>query len=131
MSSSSTIDGAEALIVFAHGSSVEEANRAVEDVARQTAEAAGFSRWSAAFLELADPDLSAAVRRLAGEGARRIVIAPYFLVMGVHLQRDFPRLLAACESETPGVELIAADPLGGHPGLIGILAERASKALKT
>lgn len=131
MPSHSTIDGAEALIVFAHGSSVAEANRAVEEVARETAAKAGFSRWAAAFLELAEPDLSSAVRRLADEGARRIVIAPYFLVMGVHLQKDFPRLMATCEEEAPGVELVAAAPLGGHPGLIDILAERASNALTT
>ncbi len=122
----STNDG---LIVFAHGSRIIEANRAVEIVAREAAQEAGFKLWRAAFLELAEPGLAAAARQLAREGAKRIVVTPYFLVMGVHLQQDLPRLLQAAGEGVPGVELISTPPLDGHPALAGIVAERAKKAV--
>ena len=111
------------LIVFAHGSRVAEANEAVRRVAADAAARAGFALWQEAFLELAEPDLSEAVRRLAGRGARSITVTPYFLVMGVHLQQDLPRLLDEAAAE--GVELRATPPLDGHPALAEILAERA------
>ena len=118
----------EGLIVFAHGSRVAEANAAVERVARAAAEQGGFEAWEPAFLELAEPDLATAVGMLYDRGVRRIVVAPYFLVMGVHLKRDLPRLMEQAARERPGVELIAAEPLDGHPRLAEIVAERARGA---
>ena len=111
------------------GSRMIEANRAVEAVAREAAQKAGFKLWRAAFLELAEPDLASAARQLAREGAKRIVVTPYFLVMGVHLQKDLPRLLQAAGEGVPEVELISTPPLDGHPALAGIVAERAKKAV--
>ena len=119
----------EALIVFAHGSRVADANQSVQDVARIAAAEAGFGIWQEAFLELAEPTLAQAVEKLAAQGARRIVVAPYFLVMGVHLKNDLPRLLAEAAAAVPGVELIQSEPLGGHPTLAKALAERAIEAL--
>jgi sirohydrochlorin cobaltochelatase len=120
----------DALIVFAHGSTVPEANAAVESVARTAAEASGLRLWQAAFLELAEPSLDAAVANLAAAGAKRIVVTPYFLVMGVHLQQDLPRLLVAAAAARPDLEILATAPLGGHPALATVLAERAAEALE-
>ena len=80
-------------------------------------------------MELAEPTLAQAVQTLAARGAKRIVVAPYFLVMGVHLKNDLPKLLAAAAAASPGVELIPSEPLGGHPTLAKALAERAVEAL--
>ena len=59
----------DALIVFAHGSRVPEANDAVRRVAEVAAEGSGFALWSEAFLELAEPTLAQATRALAEKGA--------------------------------------------------------------
>ncbi len=119
----------DALIVFAHGSRRAEANEAVEKVAAVAAKKGGFGRWRAAFLELAEPTLAAAVKDLAAAGATRIVVAPYFLVMGVHLTQDLPRLIAEAAAGVPGVELVSTPPLDGHSALADILSERARTAI--
>lgn len=118
------------LVVFAHGSRVAAANEGVVRAARQAAEAGGFAFHSAAFLELAEPTLESAVAALAAAGVRRIVVTPYFLTMGLHLTRDFPRLIDAIRAAHPGLELTAAPPLDGHPALAGILVERARETLQ-
>lgn len=123
------VSSSDALIVFAHGSRVAEANEAVRRVAETAAAESGFALWQEAFLELAEPNLSQAVKMLALRGARKIVVAPYFLVMGVHLKRDLPQMLAEAAAESPGVELTATPPLDGHPALAAILSERARQAL--
>ena len=115
----------DGLIVFAHGSRIPEANAAVERVARTAAEKGGFEAHQHAFLELAEPTLNEAVKTLYERGARRIIVTPYFLVMGIHLQKDLPKLMQEAQTTCPGVELVATPPLDGHPALADILSERA------
>ena len=117
------------MIVFAHGSRIREANDAVRRVAGQVAERCAVGLWEAAFLELAEPSLESAVRTLADRGARKILVTPYFLMMGVHLQRDLPRILAAISEQHPGIALTASPPLDGHPALIDILADRVGQEI--
>ena len=73
------------IILFAHGSSVEEANRGVHELARQIEIGGPYGYVRAAFLELAQPDLPAAIAQAAAAGLRRVIIIPYFLTMGIHL----------------------------------------------
>jgi sirohydrochlorin ferrochelatase len=80
---------------------------------------------------LAQPDLAAAVQSLSALGADRIIVTPYFLTMGIHLQRDLPRILNEISQAHPGIDLVCSAPLDGHPALIDILAERAHQAISS
>lgn len=115
-------------ILFAHGSRVESANAAVREVAARMA-ASGKHRVEAAFLELGEPDLAGAAQRLAAQGVARIVVIPYFLTLGTHLQRDLPRIVKQAARSLPGVTLESTPPLEGHPALLEALLDRANEAL--
>ena len=115
-----------AYIVFAHGSSIESANDAVRAAARQAAERGGWKMFEAAFLEGGRPGLAEAARRLIAGGASSLVILPYFLTLGLHLQRDLPRLIDPVRSEHPEVAIQVAPPLDGHPAMIDALVDRAA-----
>jgi sirohydrochlorin ferrochelatase len=117
-------------IVFAHGSRVESANQAVRDVAAQMA-ASGQHVVEAAFLELGTPDLTAATGLLIARGAKRIVVIPYFLTLGTHMQRDLPRLARDASIAHGDIEMQITLPLDGHPALVQALLDRASQALNT
>ncbi len=118
-----------AFTLFAHGSRLEEANDAV----RRAAESLAAS-WGApvepSFLELAEPDLAGAVSRLAAAGASRIVVVPYFLTLGRHMQADLPRIVEGLRSIHTNVEIRIAEPLDGHPALLEALRDRAQQALE-
>jgi sirohydrochlorin ferrochelatase len=118
------------VIFFAHGSSVESANEAVREVARTAAAHGGFECYEAAFLECAQPDLGAAVDRLVERGATRVLVVPYFLTLGIHLQRDLPRMVREAAQHHPELPIDVTPPLDGHPALAGILVERARAALR-
>jgi len=115
------------IVVFAHGSRIESANAAVRDVARQMAESKSY-QVEPAFLELGKPDLAGAVERLVSRGVARIIVIPYFLTLGTHLQRDLPRLAAQVALRYQNVEIQVTSPLDGHPALLQALLDRANQA---
>jgi sirohydrochlorin ferrochelatase len=117
-------------IVFAHGSRIESANQAVRDVAVQMAES-GQHIVEVAFLELGAPDLADATALLIARGATRIVVIPYFLTLGTHMQRDLPRLAGEASRTHGDIEMRITAPLDGHPALVQALLDRASQALDT
>jgi len=118
-------------IIFAHGSSVESANAAVRRLSAEFAALQGTLLVEAAFLEMAQPELAGAVEALAGRGATEICVLPYFLTLGIHLQRDLPKLVAEAGAKHSSIAIRVAPPLDGHPGLTEILLARAAEALKT
>jgi len=117
-----------AFVLFAHGSRVEAANDAVRDVAARMARAGGHT-VEPAFLELGQPDLAGAVDRLAARGASRIVVIPYFLTLGTHLQRDLPKLARDNARRHANIEIEVTPPLDGHPALLEVLLDRANEVL--
>ena len=120
-------DPSTVLILFAHGSKVPQANKAVMHLAGQIANRAGCPAI-AAFLEIADPDLPVAMNRAAGLGAKRVIIVPYFLTLGVHMQRDLPEIIRRQQPLHPEVEFRIAQPLEGHPCLPDALLDRMREA---
>jgi sirohydrochlorin ferrochelatase len=116
------------IVIFAHGSSVPSANEAVRVVAEAAAAAGGFEHVETAFLE-AKPGLAEAVARLAGSGVSRILVVPYFLTLGIHLQRDLPAIVKQLAQAHRNVEIRITSPLDGHPALAQVLLDRARKAL--
>lgn len=117
-------------VVFAHGSSIETANDAVRAVTAQLRERGGFQAVEAAFLEGGRPDLQEAVEGLTARGVKSVVVIPYFLTLGLHLQRDLPRLIRAIESVHPGLSIDVTPPLDGHPAMIDALLDRAKGSWK-
>jgi sirohydrochlorin ferrochelatase len=117
-------------IVFAHGSRIESANQAVRDVSAMLA-ASGQHVVEAAFLEIGTPDLGGATALLIERGVKRIVVIPYFLTLGTHMQRDLPRLAQDASRANGDIEIRITAPLDGHPALVQALLDRASQALNT
>jgi len=121
---------ATAILLFAHGSSVGEANGGVHELARQIEQTGPYKYVRAAFLELAQPNLSAAVGQAVDAGFRRVIVIPYFLTLGIHLQRDLPNLLAMEKSKHPEIEIEAGESLEGHPLMPSLILGRIQEALE-
>ena len=117
------------IAIFAHGSAIESANEAVREVVRQFEARGGFDLVEPSFLELGKPDLAEAISRLVARGAGRVIVVPYFLTLGKHLQRDLPRIVFEIQSIHKDVEIRVTPPMDGHPSLAAILADRAGEAV--
>jgi sirohydrochlorin ferrochelatase len=92
-------------------------------VAAQASRDGGWPLYETAFLECA-PRLKDAVQKLGSAGASEVLILPYFLTLGIHLQRDLPVLVESLSAEF-GIPIRVAPPLDGHTALAKILIDRA------
>ncbi len=115
-------------VVFGHGSTVEPANDAVRAMAGELQRRNGYAFVKTAFLEAGKPDLREAIDQLAGQGVEHVIVIPYFLTLGMHLQRDLPRLVEEIRAVHSGLEIQVTPPLDGHPALIDALLGRAREA---
>lgn len=113
------------IIVFAHGSRVESANEAVRNMATALSRAGAFEGVEAAFLELGVPDLEGAADRLVARGVDTLVVIPYFLTDGLHMERDLPPLIEKISRKYNGLRIAVTETLDGHPGLVQALLDRA------
>ena len=103
---------------------MESANQAVRNAAAGLARAGSLPHVEPAFLELGQPDLAGAVARLVEQGVNKVVVLPYFLTLGTHLERDLPRLIQDIAFNYKDLDISSTPPLDGHPALIQILLDR-------
>ena len=117
------------LIVFAHGSTVEEANQGVRELTAIVAQRGGYHLIETAFLDCAEPTLAQAVDALSNRGVTRIVVVPFFLTLGIHLKRDLPGIVERLQSIHPGMTIEVSAPLEGHPALVDMVLARAEETI--
>ncbi len=118
----------KALIIVDHGSTVEEANDMLAEIAGliKSNEKCGFDIVRYCHMELAGPTIAAAFDACAAEGASHIVIHPYFLAPGKHSTQDIPRMAAEAAGRHEGMSYHVTEPLGVHEKIIEVILERAA-----
>jgi sirohydrochlorin ferrochelatase len=125
---SSMTNGETALLLIAHGSRQEEANADLHHLAAQMRQRGPYSIVEPAFLELAEPTITQAAERCVERGARRVILLPYFLSAGVHVRRDLQDHCRRLGEHFRNVSFLLAEPLGRHPLLVDVVADRARQA---
>ncbi len=117
-----------ALLLIAHGSRKDEANADLHDVVTEMRIRGDYALVEGAFLELAKPTIEDASARCVSHGAGRVILLPYFLSAGVHVRQDLTAICRKLAKNYPHVEFRLAEPLGPHPLLLEIVAQRAREA---
>src|SRR5271157_5059682 len=118
------------ILLFAHGSPVEEANRGVHELAAKIETTGPYRYVKAAFLDGGQPDLFTGVRQAVEAGIERLIVIPYFLTVGLHLHRDLPKLVAAAREKHPNFEIAVGQSLEGHPLMPSIILGRIEEVLQ-
>jgi sirohydrochlorin ferrochelatase len=113
-----------AILLIAHGSRQEAANADLRQLADRISAAGDYPIVEPSFLELADPDIQTGGGKCIARGADRVLMIPYFLAAGVHLQRDLTDARDELSRRNPGVEFRLGPALGPHPLLDQLVAIR-------
>ncbi len=117
-----------ALLLIAHGSRQDEANADLLDIVAEMRKRGDYAVVEGAYLELSAPTIEEATARCVAQGAEKVVLLPYFLSAGVHVRQDLTAIRQKLAKDNPNVEFSLAEPLGPHPLLLEIVAERARQA---
>lgn len=117
-----------AVLIVGRGSTDPDANADVVKTARLLWEGRDYLFAETAFVSLARPDVAEGLERCRLLGARRIVVARYFLFPGVLPDRVADQA-AAYAREHPRLDVATADVLGDCDELAGLVYERYKEAL--
>jgi sirohydrochlorin ferrochelatase len=118
-----------AILMMAHGSRIAEANDAAREVAAMVKEMTDFEIIEVSFRELHNPNIQSGIDACVARGAERILLMPYFLFMGAHVQHDLPEEIAEAKKRYPDLVMEMGGHLGAHRKLAEIEAERIGEAL--
>jgi len=118
-----------AILLMAHGSHIASANDAVLQVAEMVMEITGFEIVEVSFLEFHEPNIQQGIDACVARGAGRILLMPYFLFMGAHVQHDLPDEIKEASKRYPGLVMEMGSHLGVHRKLAEVEAERINEAL--
>lgn len=114
----------KSLLLVAHGSRREQSNAEIAALTESLASRLHnqFSSIQHAFLELAEPAIPEVIDQMVTDGAREIVILPYFLSAGRHVFEDIPNVVEAKQQQHTGVKILVAPYLGEAVDIIEVLA---------
>ncbi|MEU1643661.1 uroporphyrinogen-III C-methyltransferase [Micromonospora zamorensis] len=124
-----TVDRAGTWVaLIGRGSTDPDANAEVAKVARLLWEGRGYAGVEPGFVSLASPSVPAVLERLRRLGARRIVVAPYFLFAGVLPDRIVAQS-AEFAAAHPDLDVRVAEVIGDCDALADLVRERYAEAL--
>lgn len=116
----------DAVILLGHGSRVKNAGRSMEMVATMLKEKYGYSIVETCHMSRLGPHFPEAFDKCLANGARHILLIPYFLHEGVHMKMDIPGMMQACVAKHPEVRLV----MGKHLGFDTLLADLVQKRIE-
>ena len=117
------------IILVDHGSKRASANEMLNEVVRVFRETTGAKIVEPAHMELAEPSLAEAYSACVEQGAKEIVIHPYFLAPGRHSTEDIPRMAEEAAALHPLTPYRVTEPLGIDPRMSEVIALRIEEAL--
>lgn len=117
------------IILVDHGSVVPEANQTLLEIVRVFRESTEIAIVEPAHMELAEPTIAQAFAKCVEQGAKHIVIHPYFLSPGRHSTSDIPRMAAQAAADHPGADFTVTEPLGVDLRIGEVILLRIQEAL--
>ncbi len=117
------------IILVDHGYVIPEANQTLLEVVRVFRESTGMAIVEPAHMELAEPTIAQAFTSCVEQGAKHVVIHPYFLSPGRHGTSDIPRMAAQAAADHPGTDVTVTEPLGADPRISEVILLRIQEAL--
>ncbi|MDR2990993.1 MAG: CbiX/SirB N-terminal domain-containing protein [Burkholderiaceae bacterium] len=118
---------APAHILLAHGSRDPQWPAAIQAVAARIQALDSAVRVRCAYLELAQPNLAAAIAELIAEGAQTIAVWPMLLGLGRHARADLPRLIAAAQTQIqarhPDITIVLQPAIAEHAPVLDAMAQ--------
>lgn len=112
-----------ALVLFAHGARDPQWAEPFKRIQAAVRARRSGAVVELAFLELMQPVLADAIKKLVADGHKRITVAPLFMAQGGHLRNDLPKLLDSIRAAHAGVEISVLPAVGDVETILNAIAD--------
>ena len=116
------------LLGVAHGSRDPASQEVVRELLALAAARRPGLRAVDAYVDNAPPSVRRRLAELAAEGVRDVAVLPLLLTPASHSKTDVAASVQAARLAHPGLRLRYGRPLGPHPVLVDVLAQRLAEA---
>jgi len=103
-------------VLLAHGSRGDNANDGLFSVAEALRSRGSYPIVEVGFMQRNFPTIEEAAGSCVARGATTVLLIPYFLHLGLHMQSDLPETVELLRALHPGVRFAFAGPSPHHPG---------------
>jgi len=114
----------DAIILVGHGSKMPDAVKNMEKLARQLKRKYKCRIVEPCYISFNPPFFPEVLGKCATNGARRIMVVPYFLHDGTHIIRDIPQLVKEGLRQNPGIDIAITRGLGFDKLLVDLVWKR-------
>ncbi len=111
-----------AVIVLGHGSR-SGGDSTIDRVAASVKTRGGFEIVEYAFLQYVGPNPDEALDRCIRQGAKKIVIVPFFMQQGAHVTKGIPAFVERAKRQNPAVDIVVTDFAGSHSLMADIVLD--------
>lgn len=115
------------ILLIGHGSPKKEANN-VEIIGKLLHQAVHplctGNCVKVAYLQFVEPSLMSAIQECVNDGAKKLIIHPFFLSSGMHATKDIPEIIDEARNRYPEVDFYYSEPLGVHQKFVEIVLDR-------
>ncbi len=119
----------DGVVIVDHGSRRAQSNEMLHQFVDLYKQKTGHSIVEAAHMELAEPSISHAFDRCVEQGAKRVIICPYFFFPGRHWDRDIPALASKAAEKHVGIPYVVTAPIGLHELMVQVMKDRMEYCL--
>lgn len=117
------------IILLSHGSRLPDAMATLYDLVEQVKAGGGFDYVAGAALQFNRPDLPEAIAQSVSAGVERVIVAPIFLYMGMHMKKDIPEILEEESKKYPQVRFNMTGNIGADRKLAQIMLDRIGEVV--
>lgn len=118
----------QAVILMGHGSRVPGADSGMEQVVRSIRERLQGVMVETCSMSMLGPRFGEVFESCISRGAEKVIVIPYFLHFGAHMQEDIPAILLEKAKQFPGVNLIMGKHLGFDEKLTDLVIKRIGES---
>ncbi len=119
----------KAIILLGHGSRVPGAGEGMEKAAQGLKEKYGYELVETCYMSRLGPHFPETLAGCVEKGATEVVVIPYFLNMGLHIQLDIPEMMKEEAEKYPAVRLIYGKQLGYDNVFVDVLHKRIETSI--
>ena len=112
------------IILMGHGSRSSETKQELESIADRLKNKYNYSHVDICFFSIGSPSLPEMLEKCAAENANEVIVIPFFLLVGMHIRVDIPKLIQEESQKYSSMKITCGHHIGFDELIVDLLNNR-------